>query len=558
MVAVAISTAEGLLNGLGTPILFQKIFSQIDFSKNYPLKSILLGAGLIALVFLGKGLFKFSSTLLFVQVVETGLRKVRDVVFDKLSILPLDYFVEKGSSEVLNNLTGDVERTHEALLSLAKSFFSSLLSVFGCLLGLLYFAAQNPKIISSYAILLLIIPCMMGINFFRKKINKSLTASREQFESIIKDSSKSLTGIQEIRSFSLENRQKILFQKATASYKKNRIRLSKYAAAIILLVDTLAMLIVIFLFAYAALSQLGTGTVMGLLFVFLAASNNLRKLAKMVPAIQKTKVHLNKIDHFLTQVPAEKDTGTITLHKPQGALHFQNVSLAYKSGKIQALKNISTTIPARCSCALVGKSGCGKTSFVNLITRFYTPSSGTILLDGTDTTKLKLSHLRELSSIVPQQPTFFEGSILDNIALAQKKANEKTIIEAAKKAEAHLFIQALPQGYHTQIGHALSALSGGQQQRIALARALLKKAPILILDEATSDLDIESEAAIHRTIKNLKKERTIIAITHKLSCLKHFEHILFLQKGQLIEQGSLQELTNKKGAFWKFSQQTQN
>jgi len=255
----------------------------------------------------------------------------------------------------------------------------------------------------------------------------------------------------------------------------------------------------------------------------------------------------------LLDMPEEKNTGDL---KPvlKGNIEFNQVNLTYSDGS-QAIYDFSLNVKAGETVALVGRSGAGKSSLVNLLVRFQEISSGKILLDGIDIQKIELTALRSQIAMVNQQVVLFNRSVRDNIAYGQLQgASEAEIIAAAKAAYAHDFIMSLPQGYDTILGAQGLNLSGGQRQRIAIARAILKNAPILILDEATSALDNESEHFIQKAFDKAMQERTTIVIAHRLSTIENADRIVVMDKGRIVEQGNHQELMQKHGAYYQLHQ----
>ena len=252
----------------------------------------------------------------------------------------------------------------------------------------------------------------------------------------------------------------------------------------------------------------------------------------------------------ILDLETEKDNGTYKAEPAKGDLEFKNVSFAYEGKEEKALNNISFYVPAGKTVALVGRSGSGKSTIANLVTRFYDIDEGEILLDGVRIQDYRLSNLRENCSVVSQQVHLFNDTIANNIAYAaEDKYKREEIIEAAKAAYALEFIEKLPQGFDTVIGENGATLSGGQRQRLAIARALLRNSPVLILDEATSALDTESERAIQSALEELKKDRTVLVIAHRLSTIENADEILVIEHGEIKERGTHQDLLALDGAY---------
>jgi lipid A export ATP-binding/permease protein msbA len=252
----------------------------------------------------------------------------------------------------------------------------------------------------------------------------------------------------------------------------------------------------------------------------------------------------------ILDLQTEKDEGTYKAEPAKGEVTFKNVSFAYQGKDELALKDISFTIPVGKTVALVGRSGSGKSTIANLVTRFYDVNEGEILLDGVNIQDYRLSNLRENCSVVSQQVHLFNDTIANNIAYAATdKYSREEIVEAARAAYALEFIEKLPQGFDTVIGENGASLSGGQRQRLAIARALLRNSPVLILDEATSALDTESERAIQAALEELKKDRTVLVIAHRLSTIEKADEILVIEHGEIRERGDHAQLLALNGAY---------
>jgi subfamily B ATP-binding cassette protein MsbA len=252
----------------------------------------------------------------------------------------------------------------------------------------------------------------------------------------------------------------------------------------------------------------------------------------------------------LLDTPGEINAGTVTIGRAKGDIGFEHVSLSYNNDTKLALREINLTIPAGQAVALVGASGGGKSTLANLVPRFYLPSAGRITLDGHDLAELTLTSLRANIALVSQEVVLFNDTVAANISYGQmREVSEAEIIAAAQAAHAMEFIREMPEGLNTLVGERGVKLSGGQRQRIAIARAILKNAPILILDEATSALDSESERYVQAALETLMQGRTSLVIAHRLSTIEKADRIVVLQKGEIVEMGTHQELLAKNGAY---------
>ena len=285
------------------------------------------------------------------------------------------------------------------------------------------------------------------------------------------------------------------------------------------------------------------GEFLALIIALYMAYSPIKKIGGIQNAIKVLEAPLDRLEAILNaRVPKTISNKTVSIPDPiKGTLTFENVCFEYQPNK-RVLEDISVTIPANSSIGLIGKSGAGKSTFVNLILRLYDPTEGRILLDGIDISQFGVNDLRQIIAYVPQTPLLFNASIADNIRVGNPNATEEAIIHAAKLAQAHEFITEKDKGYNTVISERGISLSGGQRQRISIARAFLKNAPILILDEATSSLDNESDCGIKNTLQDLSKGRTTIVITHRLSSLDNIEDRIVLDSGKVIGSGKHEDL----------------
>jgi len=277
-------------------------------------------------------------------------------------------------------------------------------------------------------------------------------------------------------------------------------------------------------------------------------------LARMNEQVQMAFAGAERVADYLRVEPDVKEAkNPVVLTGVKGRIDFENVSFRYTEN-VPVIENISFTIQPGESLALVGPTGVGKSTIASLIPRFYDPVSGRVLIDGVDLRDVELKSLRENISMVLQDTFLFNGTVLDNIRYGSPNATEEEVLEAAKIANAHEFILKLPQGYETHIGERGVKLSGGQKQRISIARAVLKNAPILILDEATSSVDVETESLIQEALQNLMRGRTTLVIAHRLSTIRHATAICVLDQGRIVQYGNHEQLIHEDGLYRRLYQ----
>jgi len=504
---------------------------------------------IILIFFRGLGLFiggyytaVISRSLIF---------QIRQEVFAKLLRLPAQYYLDNNSGQITAKIMYNVEQ-----LTAASSESLKTLVQYGFItLGLIgYLLYTNWRL----TICILIFAPLIGLLI--RKAAKRMRKLSVQVQNTMGDINhvvqESVNGNAVVKGFGGESFEQERFYHHSNENLKRGLKMvivQQMNSPIVQLIMAIAMSIIIWI---ALRPQVLGNTSAGEFVAYITAAGLLAKPIKSLTDINE-KLQRGMAAAYsvfeLLDMPEEKNTGDL---KPvlKGNIEFNQVNLTYSDGS-QAIYDFSLNVKAGETVALVGRSGAGKSSLVNLLVRFQEVSSGKILLDGIDIQKIELTALRSQIAMVNQQVVLFNRSVRDNIAYGQLQgASEAEIIAAAKAAYAHDFIMSLPQGYDTILGAQGLNLSGGQRQRIAIARAILKNAPILILDEATSALDNESEHFIQKAFDKAMQERTTIVIAHRLSTIENADRIVVMDKGRIVEQGNHQELMQKHGAYYQLHQ----
>lgn len=401
-----------------------------------------------------------------------------------------------------------------------------------------------------------VLPLYVALNrHFRKKILKSSRKAQQKMEEISGNVQEKLGGISIIQSYTLEKVEEQNFFQESRAYLNYRITNTKnnaLAGALIGLITSLAPVLVVW---YGVVQVIHGRLTIGELtafYVYLGMFYSpLGRLSDLTILIANSRSAIDRIYEVFTTAPEIEDRpGALKVPHLQGEIRFSNASFGYEPGR-PVLKGIDLTIPAGSIIALVGPSGAGKSTFVKLIPRFYDVSEGAVSIDGRDVRDYQLRSLRRQVALVPQEPILFSGTVAENILMGKPGAGEEEMLAAAKSANAHEFIMALPAGYQTEIGEGGIKLSGGQKQRVALARAFLKNAPILILDEATSALDSESENQIREALQRLMQNRTTLIIAHRLSTVQSAHRIVVFENGTIAEAGNHAELLRTPGGLYR-------
>jgi subfamily B ATP-binding cassette protein MsbA len=496
-----------------------------------------------------KNLLVWLSSSLGAQLQEYVTRDLRNAAYRHLVKLPLGYFTRMKSGQILSRILND---TAETRLILTQVLTHSLRNVALVISYLAFLVGISWKMT---LIALVAVPILIGaMQPMLRKLRKGARrrgAVHGEMTSVVQET---VGGIRLVKSFGAEAYEEGRFLEASGSYANSTIKLTRLAYLAPPLTEVIGTIMALFLLWIGAQEVLLHRTMSGadliafLMFV-LRLLSPLKQLSQVPTTAQQSLASAERLFDVL-DAPAETqlDRGAVTAAAFEREVAFENVSFAYDGEPV--LQNVSFTAPKGSVVALVGPSGAGKTTLVDLIPRFYQPDRGRISIDGLDTREIRLDALRSLMGIVGQDTVLFNDTVRSNIAYgAPGRFSAERIEEAATAANAHEFISELPDGYDTLLGERGTRLSGGQRQRIAIARALLHDPPILILDEATSALDTESERLVQEAIERLLEGRTVFVIAHRLSTIVHADIILVMDRGVVVERGTHTELMAKKGVY---------
>ena len=511
-------------------------------------KSLFLPLALIGLaVFRGIGFYLGNFFMMYVSL--NLVHDLRSDLFKSLVSLPSKFYDVNNRGHLLSRITFNVGQVRDSGTQALKILFREGLIVIGLLSYLMYL---NWRLTLVF---LLTAPFISGIILFAaKRLKRVSTKLQDAMGDVTHVSSESINANKEIKLFNQQDAENLRFKKASMD---NTVAYLKFestniiASPLIQIILSLALALITWIALDSNVLEVMTA---GTFIAFFGAAGMLakpiRQLTQVNAMIQRGVAAAETIFDQLDELP-EKDNGELVLNECKGNLKFRNVSFSYENSEEKTLDNLSFEAPSNKTLAIVGASGAGKSTIVNLIPRFYEVSEGEVLLDGCSINEVKLANLRANISAVGQTTILFNDTVFNNIKYANPDASDEQIIEASKQAHADEFISKLSHGYETVVGNDGTLLSGGQRQRIAIARAFLKKCSILLLDEATSALDSESEKLVQEAIEKLKIGKTTIVIAHRLSTVESADKIIVLKKGKIMEQGNHNDLLALEGEYYE-------
>lgn len=515
--------------------------------------SFILMPLMLAGVFIIKGVAEYFSKVFSKWIAEKAILNIRADMYDKMHHLPYHRFQQYGTGTLMSKITYDVPQASSALSTAWVILIRDSLTVLALIAYLLYISWE-------LTLLMLLIGPIVAFIIDRasRLMRQSSKAMQQNMGQLTHRLEESLTAHQDIKIYGAEAFEKNRFHQNAKELLNNTMRVTRVSAINVPLVQILAAIalsIVVYIAMQMSAQDMFTpGELLSYITAMALTFEPIRRLTSINETIQKGMAAADSIFELLDQ-PSEIDHGTETLHNITGDIAFHQLCFSYPESRETIIDNINLRIPSGTTTALVGRSGSGKSTLVHLLSRFYEPSSGSITIDKIGIDTIQRQCLRQQIAMVSQKVTLFADTVAANIAYGHTEFNRDAIIQAAKDAHAWEFIEKLPEGLETNIGENGNLLSGGQRQRLAIARAFLKNAPILILDEATSALDNESEKMIQQAMEKLRQNRTVIVIAHRLSTIENANQIVVLDKGNILEQGSHPQLLDLNKHYAKLHRQ---
>ncbi|MBQ9698766.1 MAG: lipid A export permease/ATP-binding protein MsbA [Acidaminococcaceae bacterium] len=544
--AALVCTMLAAGGNLYLPWIFRDMIDKVLSAKDSHMLNMISAS--IVVIFLLRGIFLYGQNYLMSWVGQHVIIDIRSEVFRKLQRLSMSFYDKNKTGTIMSYVTNDVNALQGAMVDNTVELVTESFILAGSVCAMIYLDWK----LTIFT--LLTFPVVLYfMNFFGKKIRRSGGQIQEATADITSVLQESVASARVVKSFVRERYEIERFDRENAANLAANLKNARYMATLTPTIEFVAALGVTLILWYGGNNVIAGETTAGSLVAFLAyavnISNPIKRITRTSGHIQKALAAAQRVFDVLDLPEEVQDLPDAkVLPAVTGSVAFEHVAFSYNTGD-EIIHDLSFTVKPGQAVGLVGPSGAGKSTIASLLPRFYDCDSGIIRIDGTDIRHVTLDSLRNQVGIVPQETILFNGSVYDNILYGRLDATKEEIEEAAKAANAHDFIMKLPQGYNTMLGDRGVNISGGQRQRIAIARAILKDPRILILDEATSALDTESERIVQEALNRLMVGRTSIIIAHRLSTIKNADRILVLDKGQLAEDGTHDELMEKNGLY---------
>ncbi|RYM34073.1 ABC transporter ATP-binding protein [Brumimicrobium glaciale] len=526
-----------------------------SMAQNDPKHALFFVCVTVVIAFFFKSLFRYLAIYHQSQLRMAVVRDYRDQLFKKSMGLPISFFTEEKKGDLMSRMNNDVNEIEVAVVAVLELIFRDPLSVIITVSVLVYWSPA----LTLFSFILLPVSALI-ITQIGKSLKRTASKGQKQLGVLFSFLDEYLGGIRIVKAFNATDESVRKFAAINLHHQRLTTRAFRKRDVSSPLNEFLGALVMIGIVWYGGSMILdgaaGDGFTgkefIGFIIVFSQLLVPVQNIAKNSANLSKAKASQERIEEILSADEKILDpVHPAAIHPLEKGIVFKNVSFSYQTEMV--LQHLNFELLKGKTVALVGESGSGKSTIADLLPRFYDVTSGEITYDGTNINQFTVHDLRDQVGIVNQESILFNDTVFNNIAFGMNNVTEEEVMEAAKIANAHDFISAMEDGYHTNIGERGNKLSGGQKQRVSIARAVLKNPPIMILDEATSALDTESEKLVQDALDNLMKNRTSLVIAHRLSTIKNADLILVLSKGEIAERGTHEELFAKNGLYHKLS-----
>lgn len=536
----------------GIAILLPLVFGNglIDqvLLKRENLHLLNLIAGGILLLYAVKGIFNYGQTYILAFAGQKVVYDLRNAVFQHLQRLSLSFYERSRTGETISRVTNDMTLVQNALSTSVRDFVHDFLLLVG--IGVAVFVIHWKLSLVTFLVLPII---GLAVNAYGGRIRRFTGQMQERVAEISTQLQETMTGIRVVKAFTMEEQERQRFTGKNEETFRAGMKTAQMMATVFPVVEFFMVLGVVIVLWYGArevvAGRLTPGELVAFMGLMTMISAPVNGVTRTINQFQQAFAAADRVFALLDEeIEVKEAHRTVELKKVQGTISFENVSFSYQAGE-EVLHNINLKVQPGEVVALVGPSGAGKTTLVNLLPRFYDPAEGVVRIDGVDLRKAAIRSLRANIGLVPQETILFGVSVAENIRYGRPNAEFDDIVEAAKLANAHDFITKLTDGYDTLVGERGVSLSGGQKQRVAIARAILRNPRVLILDEATSSLDTESEALVQEALERLMHNRTTFVIAHRLSTIMHANRIVVMSGGRIVETGTHAQLLEQDGLY---------
>src|SRR5665647_279853 len=544
----AVSESNSFFSRINPINQFKIWLYQVVQTPGGEIKGLAIICILILCFIVFKNVFLYLSTYVLTPIRNLVVNDMRTNMYKKILALPIGYFNDQKKGDIMSRLTNDLSDVETSRVNLLETLFREPVTI---ILFFIYMIILSPQL--TFFLILFLPVAGLIIGRIGRSLKKQSTQVQEKLGTILSTIDETIGGIRVIKAFNAEKKQfkKFDSQNDELLILKNRANRRRDLASPVSEVLGIAAVVCVLWYGGRLVLKntfLDPGDFLAYILIFSQVIQPLKSLSAASYNIRKGAASVERIEHLIHEdVSIKEIANPVILHSFEDSIEFKNVSFSYEDKLI--LDDINLKIEKGKTIALVGSSGAGKSTLVDLIPRFHDTVKGELLIDGINIKNYSLESLRHHMGIVTQEPILFNDTIANNVSLGLDNATEEQIINACKIANAHNFILENEYGYNTSIGERGNKLSGGEKQRVTIARAVLKNPPILILDEATSSLDTESEKLVQDAINNLMQNRTSIVIAHRLSTIRHADEIIVLQKGKIVERGTHMSLMAFDGFY---------